>query len=439
VLHFRRLYSLVSESFLHELIGAIERRGAATEVATLVRLNADRRPRATKQVLRFPARLRARGGLAHAAGRGLGMRESDRVLWPLLRPWLRWRVRRFRPDVLLAHFGSEGVFATPVARAERVPLAVGFYGYDVSRLARRPRWRARYRRVFDEARLLIGISNHVLERLSDLGAPDEKLVRLPLGTDVARFAYRDPSADYDGGTVRCLHVGRLTAKKGPLELVRAFAEARRRLAGRVQLELRIAGDGELALACRREVRALGLEGAVELLGAVPHARVPELLSQAHLYVQHCRTAPDGDMEGLGVTFVEASAAGLPIVSTRHDGIPEVVLDGTSGRLSPPGDVAAMAANLAALATEPSAWGRMGRAGRAHVEAHFALPEVAERWERALRSATERSAGSAGRGEEPVRVLVAAPRRAPRGTGTGERASEAERTAGAGRTRPKRDA
>jgi colanic acid/amylovoran biosynthesis glycosyltransferase len=73
-----------------------------------------------------------------------------------------------------------------------------------------------------------------------------------------------------------------------------------------------------------------------------------------------------------LTFVEASARGLPIVSTRHNGIPEVVLDEQTGYLVPEGDVDAMAQRIMELAKDPSLWSTMGRAGRAHVEEGFVL-------------------------------------------------------------------
>jgi glycosyltransferase involved in cell wall biosynthesis len=97
----------------------------------------------------------------------------------------------------------------------------------------------------------------------------------------------------------------------------------------------------------------------------------------HLYTQYCETTPSGETEGLGVSFIEASAAGLPIATTRHNGLPEVVIDGASGLLSEEGDVAGMARNIAALGSTPERWGAMGRAGRAHVEQMFVLDRQAD--------------------------------------------------------------
>ena len=115
---------------------------------------------------------------------------------------------------------------------------------------------------------------------------------------------------------------------------------------------------------------------VTFAGSVDRDRVRTLLASHHLYTQYCETTPSGETEGLGVSFIEASAAGLPIATTRHNGLPEVVLDGISGLLSPEGDVSAMARNIAALATTPERWESMGRAGRDHVENTFALDRQA---------------------------------------------------------------
>ncbi|HWF86468.1 MAG TPA: glycosyltransferase, partial [Vicinamibacterales bacterium] len=96
-----------------------------------------------------------------------------------------------------------------------------------------------------------------------------------------------------------------------------------------------------------------------------------------LYTQYCETTPSGETEGLGVSFIEASACGLPIVTTRHNGLPEVVLDGVSGLLSEEGDITAMAQNIATLARDSGRWTAMGRAGREHVVRSFSLDQQAD--------------------------------------------------------------
>jgi glycosyltransferase involved in cell wall biosynthesis len=391
VLHFRRIFAPLSESFIYDPIRRMREWGIDSPVLTLLRIHERELPGAADYLLRWPSSLPIDRLLARAFASRFGFSELDSYLWPAVRRLLRGRLERLRPDVIHAHFGPDGCLLRPLACELGIPLAVSFYGYDVSKLLRHDpaRWLPRYQALFRDADLLIGISRHVIDRLGELGAEQRKLRLLPLGCDLGRFPYRDPAADYRGGPVRCLHVGRLTAKKAPLHLLRAFAQARQALAGRVALELVMAGDGELTEECRGAVRELGLQSSVILLGAVHHDRVRDLFAGAHLYTQHCMTAPDGDTEGLGMTFVEASAAGLPIIATRHDGIPDVVLHGVTGLLCEEGDVAAMTRHLVELAATPARWTAFGRAGRERVERHFDLNKTLADYLRAVQALVPR--------------------------------------------------
>jgi colanic acid/amylovoran biosynthesis glycosyltransferase len=123
---------------------------------------------------------------------------------------------------------------------------------------------------------------------------------------------------------------------------------------------------------QQRVSELGLEGRIQLLGTLPHEKIVDLLASAHIYTQHSITAPNGDQEGQPVSLVEASAMGLPIISTVHSGIPEVVLDGETGYLVAEHDVKAMGNRIAEVARDPSLWTRLGEAGRSHIERNFSL-------------------------------------------------------------------
>ena len=237
----------------------------------------------------------------------------------------------------------------PVAARCGVPLVTHFRGYDISKILPSAFWETEYDRLFKIAHTLIGISNHVCEKLFRLGAAPEKVEMLHTGVQLDDFPYDPPAARYDGGTVRCLHVGRLVEKKSPLKLVRSFADAIDRVDGRVALELTIAGDGPLREPLERLIEELSLSDCVRCLGATPRPDVMRLMRASHVHVKHCETASDGDQEGQGVTFIEASAIGLPVVTTRHNGIPDAVLDGVTGYLVEEGDVQAMGERIAYLA------------------------------------------------------------------------------------------
>ncbi|MBK6409433.1 MAG: glycosyltransferase [Flavobacteriales bacterium] len=120
--------------------------------------------------------------------------------------------------------------------------------------------------------------------------------------------------------------------------------------------------------------ALGLEGSVDLPGLLPPEQVAERLRGARAFVQHSLTTGTGDMEGTPVAVLEAMASGIPVVSTFHAGIPDVVAHGESGLLSPEFDISGMAAHLVQLIDHPEQADAMGKAGRGAVLAHHRMED-----------------------------------------------------------------
>lgn len=163
-----------------------------------------------------------------------------------------------------------------------------------------------------------------------------------------------------GAPVELLSVGRLRAPKDFTTLVRAVAAL---APGSVRL--RIAGDGPDRAEVADEVAQLGLDGAVELLGA--RDDVADLLAGADAFVLST------DSEGLPMSVLEAMAAGLPVVASAVGGVPELVRDGETGALVPPRDPNALAAAIAGLAADADLRARLGDAARRRAEREFALP------------------------------------------------------------------
>src|SRR5205085_9701304 len=96
---------------------------------------------------------------------------------------------------------------------------------------------------------------------------------------------------------------------------------------------------------------------------------------AHVFLLPSVTAANGDQEGTPVSLIEAQATGLPVVSTFHSGIPEVVRDRETGFLVPESDVNLLTERLEYLADHPDCWEIMGSKGRAHVEAHYDIARL----------------------------------------------------------------
>jgi glycosyltransferase involved in cell wall biosynthesis len=141
------------------------------------------------------------------------------------------------------------------------------------------------------------------------------------------------------------------------------------------------GGGRLRGACEDLAQGLGLGEVVSFLGTQSHDVVAEEMRHARAFVQHSLTASDGNSEGMPCSILEASASGLPVVSTRHAGIPEVVVEGSTGFLVDERDVEGMARHMERLVTDPALAAALGRAGRQRVADHFSMDSsIARLWD-----------------------------------------------------------
>jgi colanic acid/amylovoran biosynthesis glycosyltransferase len=258
-------------------------------------------------------------------------------------------------EVLMGEYLDESVEWLDVAHAGRIRFFGHAHGYDVTERLREPRWRSEYLR-YAKADGVITMSECSRRPLLDLGLPAEKLHVVPYGVDVPD----DPPQRPQGTAVRLVAVGRMIVKKGPLLTLEAFGIAAR---ADPALRLDYVGAGPLHASAVDWVRERGLGDSACLLGSQPNDVVRRLMAQADIFVQHSIVDVDtGNGEGLPVAILEAMASALPVVATRHAGIPEAVLDGTTGYLVEEGDYQAMADAISLLAREPDRRRDMGLAG-----------------------------------------------------------------------------
>ena len=190
----------------------------------------------------------------------------------------------------------------------------------------------------------------------------DKMHIVHCGVDPARYGRGDHAAGQ-----HLVFVGRLAAVKGVAMLLRAVAGLAPRYP---DLKLTLIGDGPERNALEALQRDLGLGDRVTFAGPKTQEDVAETLSTADLFVL------PSFAEGVPVVLMEAMASGLPVVATRIAGIPELVEDGVSGRLVPPGNLAALSEAIAALLDDPAAARAMGESGRATVEAEFDIAHEA---------------------------------------------------------------
>lgn len=272
-------------------------------------------------------------------------------------------------DVVHCQFAD---LAPLVLRLRRIgafdaPVVTHLRGIDITR---RPRemGAAVYARIFDEGELFLPNCEHFRQSALALGCAPHKLSVFRSAIDLQEFAYRGARGERDG-RVRLALVGRLVEKKGVIYAIEALAQL---VARGLDVELQIIGDGPLRGALQSRVTGLGLDDRVGFLGARGHADVIALLQTSDLLLAPSVTAADGDEDAPVNTLKEGMAIGLPVVASRHGGIPELVRDGHSGRLVAERDAAALADAIADLMRRRDEWETLGRCGRACVEAEYDL-------------------------------------------------------------------
>ncbi|HAO3404465.1 TPA: colanic acid biosynthesis glycosyltransferase WcaL [Escherichia coli] len=251
----------------------------------------------------------------------------------------------FHADVFIAHFGPAGVTAAKLRELGviRGKIATIFHGIDISSREVLNHYTPEYQQLFRRGDLMLPISNLWAGRLQKMGCPREKIAVSRMGVDMTRFSPRPVKAP--ATPLEIISVARLTEKKG----LHVAIEACRQLKEQgVAFRYHILGIGPWERRLRTLIEQYQLEDVVEMPGFKPSHEVKAMLDDADVFLLPSVTGADGDMEGIPVALMEAMAVGIPVVSTLHSGIPELVEADKSGWLVPENDARALAQRLAAF-------------------------------------------------------------------------------------------
>ena len=248
-------------------------------------------------------------------------------------------------DVVYAHYlFPTGAIAAACGRLTGRPWVVTAHGRDVQNLTQ-ARLRAATAPAVSGAAAVICVSRYLAGLLRDAGLRLPPVYIANMGVDLDRFRIADRGdarlrLGLPGGPL-VIAVGGLTERKNPLRLLQAFAIVRRE---RPEARLALIGDGPLRGAVRAGVHRLGLDGAVDLPGAVPHRDVAAWMASCDVL------ALPSLVEPLGVVALEAMASGRPVAATRTGGVAEVV--GRAGTLVDPSDPRSIASGILRLLADP---------------------------------------------------------------------------------------
>ncbi|HSZ72932.1 MAG TPA: glycosyltransferase [Cytophagaceae bacterium] len=315
--------------------------------------------------------------------RSLFLRKIEYKLKPFLKflPYYVSRKKRLRYfhalkenniHLLHVHFGIMAVELMEVCEQLRIPLVVTFHGFDITAaIERDPSYHCALLRLFDKMQTGIAISHEMKGRLMALGCAEEKIKVSYLGIPLQEFQYIDRTSRK--GTVRFLHAGRFSATKGVPDLIRAFSAAFKK---EDEVELIIAGDGEEKPMVLHAIAKSSIKNKIRFLGKLSNEELQQWRRDCDVFLLNCRTPASGDMEGLPIALLEASCTGLPIITTKHAGIPEGVTHEHTGLLVDEYDNTALSKAMVRMMDQETRL-LLGKQGRQRMEEKFNLSQCNE--------------------------------------------------------------
>lgn len=268
-------------------------------------------------------------------------------------------------EIVFAHYGMVGAKILPVCKLLNLPLIVHFHGHDAVRKTVLKEFQSVYLEMFHYPKaVIISVSHEMTKRLIKLGCPNEKIYYNPCGPN-GQFVNIIP----EFSKIQFVSIGRFVEKKAPHLTILAFKNVVDKFP---DAKFVFAGDGLLLDSCIDLTIALGLQNNILFTGRITADQFCSYLSESLAYVQHSIEAQDGDMEGTPVSILEASGAGLPVISTIHAGIPDVILNGETGLLCHEHDINTMAKNMLSLIENPILAKTLGRKGKIRVSELYSM-------------------------------------------------------------------
>ncbi|MEM9480302.1 MAG: glycosyltransferase [Verrucomicrobiota bacterium] len=239
-------------------------------------------------------------------------------------------LQQHRPDVVHVYYGHKAVKHIWMLMESGIPFVISFHGVDVVKFIEEKFYLEKLRIAFNEAEIVMARSQSLLDRLKDLGCPEEKLRmnRTPIPMeDIVPFERKPPS----DGQWRLIQACRLIPKKGIFTVLDALPKVLRKYPSMKYL---LAGIGPSREEIAEAVRVRGLSENVEMLGWLDQKKLRKRYEESHIFLHPSQLTQDQDQEGVPNSMLEAMAGGLPVVATYHGGIPEAVTNEEDGLLVP---------------------------------------------------------------------------------------------------------
>jgi colanic acid/amylovoran biosynthesis glycosyltransferase len=282
-----------------------------------------------------------------------------------LRDWLL-HLNRVEARVLHVYFGHIAPQFIPLMKAWPHPVVVSFHGADAGVDMAKPKHLRCLREVFRLADRILCRSESLAQDVRALGCAPEKVAIQRTGIPLESWPFHLRPEPVDGAW-HLVQSCRFIAKKGLDATVAAFAEVLKTFP---KARLTLIGEGPERGNLTRQIDALGIGSQVQFTGFISEDAVRAHMNEAHVFVHPSCTSADGNREGVPNSMLEAMASGLPVVATRHGGIPEAVTEGEAGYLVAEKDAKGLAAAVLMILKDQDLRHRLSEGARRSVETGF---------------------------------------------------------------------
>lgn len=289
---------------------------------------------------------------------------------------IRERWKRDKIKLIHARFGNAGVKVLKAKKRANLPMIVSFHGFDLPIGNRNKQsYQRKLPALFRTGETFTVPSKQMKRLLIRKGCPAHKIIVQYSGIDLNKFDYVKRKSKKK--KIRILAVGRLHEKKGFNYLIKAFKKVHKK---HPDTKLIIVGSGEERGKLQRLIRKLKLQKHVKLKGDLVHQKVAKEMKRADIFCLPSVTTKDGNHEGIPNAIKEAMASGLPVVATRHGGIPELITHEKEGYLVPERNVKKLAKKIRNLIEKPNKRAKMGKKGRQKIKHRFDSKQQVRRLE-----------------------------------------------------------
>ena len=290
-------------------------------------------------------------------------------------PAFKYYCNSLKANILHIHFGYNGIKSIGLKRELKIPIVCSFYGNDVFRWPHKEGFMPKFKYMFKEVDKILALGPYMKNELIKIGCPENKIEIQHLGVDINKIKFVQKKAPIDS-KISFLIASSFVQKKGIQVAINALGL----IANKFDFTVDIIGDGPLKEDIITCIRNNNLVDHVQLHGYQSYQKIINFAYNSHMFLQASKTASDNDKEGTPMVIADVMATGLPVISTNHSDIPEIVIDGFNGYLAEENSIEDFAKAILRFVREQEKLEEFSHNARLHIEQNFNSKIQAKRLE-----------------------------------------------------------